>query len=177
MNTCLVWGSSCRMSSTSPGKSFATVTAASFSPSGAALKKSLIDSREQERCVGKELLSIFAREDRRGASNGHDQVRLGTIGEGGTDVVNNRLFRGADKPCWTHDDLDEVHGSPRALVEVYAEVAGEAVKDHVAAIERLQHQDLADRRLRFARRGSEHQQARQRDASCHCFFGFLIRAP
>ena len=34
MNTCLVWGSSCRMSSMSRGKSLATATAVSFSPSG-----------------------------------------------------------------------------------------------------------------------------------------------
>ena len=88
---------------------------------------SLIDGREQERRVGKELLSILAREDRRGAGDRHDQVRLGTIGEGGSDVVDDRLFRRADKPCRAHDDLDDVHGSLGALVQVDAEVAGEVV--------------------------------------------------
>ena len=70
---------------------------------------SLIDGREQERRVGKELLSILAREDRRGAADRHDQVRLGTIGEGGSDVVDDRLFRRATNPSG-HDDLDDVHG-------------------------------------------------------------------
>ena len=89
---------------------------------------SLIDGREQERRVGKELLSILAREYRRGAGDRHDEVRLGTIGEGGSDVVDDRLFRRADKPCRTHDDLNDVHGSPGALVQVDAEVAGEVVE-------------------------------------------------
>src|SRR4029077_894253 len=48
---------------------------------------SLIDRREQERCVGKELPSIFAREQRRRAGKGHDEVGLGTISVGGTDEV------------------------------------------------------------------------------------------
>ena len=37
---------------------------------------SLVDGREQERCVGKELLSILARECRGGAGDRHDEVRL-----------------------------------------------------------------------------------------------------
>ena len=88
---------------------------------------SLIDGREQERRVGKELLSILAREDRGGAGDRHDEVRLGTIGEGGSDVVDDRLFRRADRPCRTHDDLDDVHGLLGALVQFDAEVAGELV--------------------------------------------------
>ena len=87
----------------------------------------LIDGREQERRVGKELLSILAREDRRRAADRHDQVRLGTIDEGGSDVVDDRLFRRADKPCRTHHDLDDVHGRLGALVQFDAEVAGELV--------------------------------------------------
>jgi len=39
------------------------------------------------------------------------------------------------------------------------------IEDHVAAIERLQQQDLPDGRLRLTRRRSEQQQARQRDGS------------
>ncbi len=46
-------------------------------------QKSLIDSRKQERRVGKELLSIPAREYGRRAADRHDEVRLGTIGEDG----------------------------------------------------------------------------------------------
>ena len=129
----------------SPGKSLATATAVSFSPSGASRRNRLIDGREQERRVGKELLSMLAREDRRRAGDRHNQVRLGTIGEGGSDVVDDRLFRRADKPCRTDDDLNDVHGSLGALVQFDAEVAGEVVHRQVAAVERLQHQDLSDR--------------------------------
>jgi hypothetical protein len=39
------------------------------------------------------------------------------------------------------------------------------IEDHVAAIERLQQQNLSGPRLRFARYRPEHQQPRQRDAS------------
>ena len=126
---------------------------------------SLIDGREQERRVGKELLPILAREDRRRAGDRHDEVRLGTIGEGGPDVVDDRLFRRADEPCRTHDDLNDVHGSPGALIQVDAEVAGEVVERQVAAVERLQHQDLPDRGLSFARRRTEQEQARQQGRS------------
>ena len=42
---------------------------------------SLIDGREQQRRAGKELLSIFAREYRRGTGDSHDEVRRGTIGD------------------------------------------------------------------------------------------------
>ena len=51
----------------------------------------------------------------RRAGERHDQVRLGTIGEGGSDVVDDRLFGRADKPCWAHDDLDDVHRASGAL--------------------------------------------------------------
>ena len=40
-------------------------------------KKSSIDRREQQRRVGKELLSMLAREDRRRAGDSHNQVWLG----------------------------------------------------------------------------------------------------
>src|SRR6478609_2315263 len=58
-------------------------------------KKSLIDRREQERCVGKEFLSMLAREDRRRAGDTHNEFRLGTIGVRGSDVVDDLLFRRA----------------------------------------------------------------------------------
>ena len=147
MNTCLVWGSSCRMSSIDSRKVVDDRDGGLVVPKRRVAEIPLIDGREQERRVGKELLSILAREDRRGAGDRHDQVRLGTIGEDGSDVVDDRLFRRADKPCRTHDDLDDVHGSARALVQFDAEVAGELVDDQVAAVERLQHQDLPDRGL------------------------------
>ncbi len=56
----------------------------------------LIDGRQQRRRVGKELLSILAREDRGGAGDRDNQVRLGTIDEGRSDVVDHGLFRCAD---------------------------------------------------------------------------------
>ena len=125
-------------------------------------QKTLIDSREQEGRIGKQLLPILARKYRRGAGDRHDEVRLGTIREGGSDVVDDRLFRRDDKPCRADDDLNDVHGSLGDLVQVDAEVAGEIVERHVAAIERLQHQDLSDRWLSFARRRTEQQPERQR---------------
>ena len=67
---------------------------------------------------------------------------LGTIGEGGADVVDNRGFGRADEPRWSDDDLDDVQGSADALVEVYPEIGGEGVEDHAAAIDPLQQQDL-----------------------------------
>ena len=107
-------------------------------------KISLIDSREQQRRIGKELLAILAREDRRRAGNRQDEVRRGTIGESGADVIDGRLFGCAGEPCRTDDDLNDVHGSARALVEVGSEVAGERIEDQVAAIGPVQQQDLLD---------------------------------
>ena len=67
---------------------------------------------------------------------------FGPIGEGGSDVVDDRLFRRADRPYRAHDDLDDVHRASGALVQFDAEIAGEMVDGQVAAGERLQHQDL-----------------------------------
>ena len=131
-------------------------------PEGGVTEIPLIDGREQDRRVGKELLPILAREDRGGAGDRDNQVRLGTIDEGGSDVVDHRLFWRADKPCWTHYDLDDVHGPLGALIQFDAEVGGELVHRHVAAVERLQHQHLADRRLGVARCRAEEQQERER---------------
>ena len=78
------------------------------------------------------------------------------------DEVDDRLLRRADKPCRTHDDLNDVDRSPGALVELDTETAGEMVDNQVTAVERLQQQDLSDRCLRCGWRSSEHQQARQR---------------
>ena len=49
-------------------------------------------------------------------------------------------------PVETHNDLNDVHGSPFALVQVDTEIGGEVVENQVAAVEGLQHQDLLDRR-------------------------------
>src|SRR4029077_15900811 len=77
----------------------------------------LIDGREQERYAWKELLAIFAREDRGGAGDRYDQVRPGMINKGRSDVVDHRLFGRADKPCWSYHDLDDVDGLFRTLVQ------------------------------------------------------------
>ena len=162
MKTCRVSGSSCRIPSTIRRIIVGDCDGGLVLGQWGVAQKKLIDSREQERRIGKKLLPILARKYCRGAGDSHDQVRLETIREGGSDVVDDRLFRRDDEPCRAHDDLDDVHGSLGDLVEVYAEVAGEIVERHVAAIERLQHQDLSDGRLRFNRGRTEHQQTSQR---------------
>ncbi len=75
-------------------------------------QKSLIDGGEQERSVGKELLSMLAREDRRRAGESDDQVWLGAIGERGSDVVDDRLLGRADESGRADDDLNDIHGLP-----------------------------------------------------------------
>ena len=165
MNTCLVSGSSLQdvldeSREIVDGRNGGLVVAKRCTP-----QKSLIEGREQQRRVGKELLSILAREYRRGAGTATMRSGLGRSTIGGTNEVDHRLFGRADKPRRTHDHLNDVHRPLRAPVQVDTEVAGEVIEDHVAAIERLQQQDLSDRRLRFAPRRSEQQQARQRDAS------------
>src|SRR5678815_2699478 len=104
---------------------------------------------------------MLARENCRRTGESHNQVRLGMIGEGGSDVVNNRFLGSAHKPRWTDDNLNEVHGPARALVEIYAEIGSEGINHQSAAIERLQHQDLPDRGLSFARGHTERQATRQ----------------
>ena len=131
-------------------------------PKGRVAQDTAFDGREHEGYVGKELLSILAREDRRRSSDRHDELGLGTIGEGGSDVVDNRLFGCADEPGRTDDDLDDVHRSADALVEVHPEVGGEGVDDDAAAIDSLQQQDLLHVRMRgglsVARRRREQHQ-------------------
>ena len=105
------------------------------------------------------MLPILAREYRGWAGDRHNQVRLGTIDEGGSDVVDDRLFRRADKTCRTHDDLDDVHGLFGTAVQFDAEVAGEVVDRQVAAVDGLQEQHLTRGLLGFARRRHEQQQA------------------
>ena len=107
---------------------------------------------------------MLAREYSRGAAGRHDEVRGRPIGVNGSDVVDDGLFGRADKPCRAHDDLDDVHGFPDALVQADAELAGELIENQVPAVERLQHQDLfdggmLDRRLSFARFGTAQNQA------------------
>ena len=122
----------------------------------------LIDGREQHGPVGKELLSILASEYRRGTADRHDEVRFGTIGEGGSDVVDKRLFSRRDKPGRAHHDLDDVLGPFGTLVQFDAEVASKSVDRQAAAVDRLQQQYLTRDRLRFARHRADEQQARQR---------------
>ena len=86
----------------------------------------------------------------------------GAVGERGADIVDDGLFRCDDKSCRTDGDLDDVHCRPRAFLEIDAEIGGEGVERQVAAVERLQHQDLPHRRLSFARRRTEQQPDRQR---------------
>ena len=110
MNTCLVWGSSCRMCLDDARKVIDDRDSGFVVPERCVTEILLIDGREQDRRLGKELLPILAREDRGGAGDRDNQVRFGTIDEGGSNVVDHRLFWRADKPCRTHDDLNHVHG-------------------------------------------------------------------
>src|SRR5688572_32152384 len=56
----------------------------------------LIDTREQERRAWKELLPMLAREDRGWAADRHDQVRFGSIDDGGLVVADRCRFRRGD---------------------------------------------------------------------------------
>ena len=95
----------------------------------------------------------------------HDDVRPGPAGEDGPGVVDNLSLCRADKPDGADDDLDDVYGCPGALVQFYTEVAGERIDNHVAAVERLQHEYLSDYRCRLAGCHTAGQHARQRRAT------------
>jgi len=104
---------------------------------------------------------MLAREDRCGSSERHDQVRLGTIGERRLDVVDDRLFRRADKPRRADDHLNDVHGTAGEAIEFDTEAASEGVESQIAAIERLQQQDMPDDRRRLTSGRAERQHAGQ----------------
>ena len=124
---------------------------------------SLIDGREQERRVGKQLLPILAREHRRGAGDRHDEVRARD---------DRRRWIGCSRRSPVQARRQTLSGPRRpgrrsrvARTRWSRSTRKLAVKwssDHVAAVERLQHQDLSDGRLRFDRRRPEHQQTSQR---------------
>ena len=82
-----------------------------------AAEESLIHRGEQERRRREKLPPMLAREYSRGAADRHDEVRGRPIGVHGSDVVDDGLFGRADKPCRAHDDLNDVHGFPGALVQ------------------------------------------------------------
>ena len=111
-----------------------TATALSFSPKWRVAEASLIHRSEQERRLGEELPPMLAREYSRGAADGHDEVRGRTIGIDGSDVVDDGLVGRADEPRRAHDDLNDVHGFPGALVQADAEVAGEVIENQVPAV-------------------------------------------
>ena len=123
-----------------------------------AAQVSLVDGREEERHVGKQLRPVSACEGRRGARDRHDQVRLGTIHVGGSDEIDDGLFRRGDESRGSHGDLDEIDRAPDLLIQVDAEVGGEVIENQVAAVDRLQHQHLSGDGLGLARRRREQQQ-------------------
>ena len=143
MNTCVVWGSSCRMSSMSSRKVVGDRDSGLVVSKRRVREISLIDGREQERRVGEELLSILAREYRAGPATVTIRSGLGRFGESGLGCSRRAACSDAPTdPVGAHDDLDDVHGLFGALVQVDAEVAGELVDRQVAAVDRLQHQQL-----------------------------------
>ena len=104
---------------------------------------------------------MLAREHSRRAAGSHDEVRGRATGKNRSNVVDEVLVGRADKSCGPHDHLDDVHGLPDALVQVYTETAGEVIERQGPAVERLQYQNVFDRGLRFARRGADRQQPPQ----------------
>ena len=123
-----------------------------------AAQVSLVDGRKQERDVRKQLRSVSAREGQRRAPDRHDQIRLGTIHVGGSDEIDDRLFRCADKSRRPHGDLNEIDRALDPLIDLHPEVGGEVIEDQVAAFDRLQHHHLAGEGLGLARRRREQQQ-------------------
>ena len=117
---------------------------------------SLIHRGKEKRSLREKLRPMLARECSRRAADGHDEIRRRPIDIHGSDVIDDGLFGRVDKPCRANDDLNDMHGFPGSLVQTYTEVAGEVVKNQIPAIQRLQHQDLFDRRLSFARRHNDH---------------------
>ena len=93
------------------------------------------------------MRTVFACELRGGTCNGHDEIRRRPTGIGGTNVIDDCLFRCANKPRRPHRHLDDVHRLAGALVQFDAKLTREVVEYQVAAIERLQDQDLANRGL------------------------------
>ena len=72
---------------------------------------------------------------------------------------------GTHEPRRPHADLNVVDGSADMLIQVDTEVAGEMIENEIAAVERLQQQDLPDRRFSDDRRCGERQTGDQRGAS------------
>ena len=145
MNTCMVWGSTCRMSSMIRGRSLIAAAATSFSPSGS-LPRYRWSTAATGTDVRKQPRPVSAREGERRAPDRHDQIRLGTIHVGGSDEIDDRLFRRGDESRRPHIDLTEIDRAPDPLIHLDAEVGGEVIENQVAALDRLQHQHLASRR-------------------------------
>ena len=100
----------------------------------------------------------------------------GRLANYGADIVDESLFRCGDKPCRTDDELDDGHWSPRARLEIDAEVGGEGIKRKIAAGERLQHEDVRWRRLGFCWGRTEQQPGcHRRDRDLPQTLGICVR--
>ena len=126
----------------SRGKSLALATAVSFSPSGAARRYRSSTAANRSGVSGKSSWRYLRANIEAGPLDRHDEVRLRAIGEGGSDEVDDRPFRRTHRPYRAHDDLHEVHRLFGALVQFDMKIRGEVVDHDVAAVDRLQHQDL-----------------------------------
>src|SRR5207342_814765 len=82
------------------------------------VKESLIESREEQRGVRKELVTIRAREYRRGASDRDDRVRLRPIRVDGADIVNHRCCSCAGAPAREDGDLHDVDGRSGTSIQL-----------------------------------------------------------
>ena len=113
------------------------------------------------------LASVLACERSCGAADAHHKVWRCAIGVQRSDVVDRSLVGTADEPRLPDDHWNDVDRFPDALVQLHAEIPDELVEDEVAALERLQHEDLFRCRLSVARERGNHQQAAQnRHSQC-----------
>ena len=96
------------MSSTNFGKIVDDRDGGLIFPKGRVTRVLLIDRRQQERRLRKNLLSVLARKCCRGTAHRHDEVRVGPVGELGPDIIHGGLFRSATTNPFDQDGLDDV---------------------------------------------------------------------
>jgi len=85
---------------------------------------------------------ILTRERGCRSADTHHEVWGRTIGVKGSDVVDRRLVGSADKSRGPDDHWNDVDRFPDTLVHLHAEIPDELIENQVAAVQRLQHEDL-----------------------------------
>ena len=165
MNTCLVWGSTCRRSSMSCGKSLSTATAVSFSPSGASARYRASTAANNSGVSGKSSCRYLRAKTAAGPATVTMRSGFGRSRKVDPMKSTTACSEAPTSSYRADDGLNEVHRSFGALVQFDTEIRREIVDHEVAAGERLQHQDLPLDRLRRHIGGCpEREQASQSDA-------------